>query len=638
MKKSQDDRFTIGVKCAAPDCDRTVLLASSYCTTHKPHRPSSSPGKKPVIPNSKRRLLGAASKLVARKSESILRSGYSNQSSVSRETPRVPESSEKGIHDSQQRYKGKQVAVDEEEEPIPRDKSTQARNRVIQNALETNGKTIAQPGPAKTQPSFLSQSDDKRKDGQPDKERSSVKSGKLPASAFESVARSAGLKQSSDLFKSRSKESRPKLAHQHSKKESNYAAKVSSETRLSAASSRGLPAPDSQKVLESVPSTDLVKKPKSPPETTSQPTEKNTLRDDSIAFLPTESDSPRTPQVLGKRKVYDIGPDVPVEKVAAAKTLPIDVTRAQVEKVASGTQAVSANGGLNDGIDTEGGETIDGILSSGQSIQPNAPGKQIRDSPNGEADVSGLEVGGQDTQVRDETVKQDLVANDEGWDSERRFAFDSNAFDAMIYQQSSINWQPSLPFPPRRSLKGELPRSLLVNPAIHGMHNRSEHWYQKKHREIAARRGRKAWFGKPVERMKWLEAQEVALEEERQKAERNGAPSFRKDPQPKPVQRILDFGDIPEQDLPEDVRNNPGWLKACAFMRQMSRMRQPTQPTQPSQPSQPSQPRQRGKRKGVKKGTLKKPQQRQSSDELAAEELNQALASLVDKGQRREMQ
>lgn len=521
--------------------------------------------------------------------------------------------------------------MDEEEEPIPQDKSTQARNRVIQNALDTNGKTIAQLGPAKTQPPFLSQSDDKIKDGQPGKERSSVKAGKLPASAFESVARSAGLKQSSDLFKSKSKEPRPKLAHQYSK-ESNYAAKVSSETRLSADSSRGLPVPNSQKVLESVPSTNLVKKPKSPPETASQPTEKNTLRDDSIAFLPTESDSPRSPQVLGKRKVYDIGPDVPVEKVAAAKTLPIDVTRAQVEKVASGTQAVSANGGLNDGIDTEDGETIDGILSSGQSIQPNAPGKQIRDSPNGKADVSGLEVGGQDTQVRNETVKQDPVANDEGWDSERRVAFDSNAFDAMIYQQSSINWQPSLPFPPRRSLKGELPRSLLVNPAIHGMHNRSEHWYQKKHREIAARRGRKAWFGKPVERMRWLEAQEVALEEERRKAERNGAPSFRKDPQPKPVQRILDFGDIPEQDLPEDVRNNPGWLKACAFMRQMSRMRQPTQPTQPSQT------RQMGTKKGVKKRTLKKLQQRQSPDELAAEEPDQALTSLVDKGQRRQMQ
>lgn len=634
MKKSQDERFTIGVKCAAPDCDRTVLLASSYCTTHKPHRPSSSLGtSRPAVPNNKRRLLGPASKLVARKSESILRSGYSNQSSVSREPPKSPENTEKGRHGSQQRNTGKQVAVNKKAEQIPRDNSTQARNRVIQNTLDTNGKTIAQHGPTKTQPSFLPQSDDKRKGGHPVDGISSVKAGKLPASAFEAIARSTGSKQSSSLFTSKSKESSHKLAHQYSRKEANYAAKVSSDTRLSADSSRGLPVPGSQKVLESVPSTDLINKPKSPPETSSQPTEKNTLREDSIAFLPTDSDPPRSPQVLGKRKVYNIGPEVPVEKVATAKTLPIDVTRPQVEEVASGTQAVSGYGGLNDGINTEGGETIGGLLSSGKPIQPNAPGKQHRDYPNGKAKVSSLELIGlpsrADIQVRNETVKQDPVANGEGRDIQGRIAFDSKAFDTMIYQQSSIDWQPSLPFPPRRSLKGKGPRFLTLNPAIHGMHNRSEHWYANKQREITARKGRKAWFGKPVERMKWLEAQEIALEEERQMAESNGAPSFRKDPQPKTMQRIVDFGDIPEQDLPEDIRNNPAWLKACAFMRQMS---------QPRQPTQPSQTRQMGKKKGVKKGTLKKLQQRQSPDELAAEEPGQASTSLVDRGQRRQMQ
>ncbi|KAJ3463024.1 hypothetical protein MRS44_007810 [Fusarium solani] len=152
-------------------------------------------------------------------------------------------------------------------------------------------------------------------------------------------------------------------------------------------------------------------------------------------------------------------------------------------------------------------------------------------------------------------------------------AFDSAAFDACIYRQSDLRPPPGVVIPSRQTRKAkassEEPRLFLpVNPAIHRMHNRSEDWYKKKCQEIKRRPRRKAWFGKVLQRQRWLNAREAKLDEECEQARLAGKdPPFRP-PQPRTHKRILDFGDVPEEELPDDVRNNPAWLKACAWHRE----------------------------------------------------------------------
>ncbi|RSL44127.1 hypothetical protein CEP53_011368 [Fusarium sp. AF-6] len=158
-------------------------------------------------------------------------------------------------------------------------------------------------------------------------------------------------------------------------------------------------------------------------------------------------------------------------------------------------------------------------------------------------------------------------------------SFDSAAFDECIYRQSDLRPPPGVVIPSRATRKSkakakakassEEPRLFLpVNPAIHKMHNRSEDWYKKKCQEIKHRPRRKAWFGKVLERQRWLNAMEAKLDEECRQARLAGKePPFRP-PQPRTHKRILDFGDVPEEELPEDVRNNPAWLKACAWHRE----------------------------------------------------------------------
>ncbi|KAL6807140.1 hypothetical protein GGI42DRAFT_268772 [Trichoderma sp. SZMC 28013] len=150
--------------------------------------------------------------------------------------------------------------------------------------------------------------------------------------------------------------------------------------------------------------------------------------------------------------------------------------------------------------------------------------------------------------------------------------FDSEAFDTMIYRQSTLRPPPgvSVQAPPRPKTPVQQPpiedrgQYLPINPAIHYPYNRSEEWYKEKAVAIQARRGRKAWFGKVIERRRWLRAKEKAEDE------RNAATPkpTRIDPQPWSYDRIIDFGDVPEEELPEDVLQNPAWVKACAWHRE----------------------------------------------------------------------
>ncbi|KAM0552580.1 hypothetical protein ACHAPJ_007909 [Fusarium lateritium] len=150
--------------------------------------------------------------------------------------------------------------------------------------------------------------------------------------------------------------------------------------------------------------------------------------------------------------------------------------------------------------------------------------------------------------------------------------FDSAAFDSLIYRQSNL--RPPAGVGVRRTVGKGLASSegkqlfLPVNPAIHKMHKRSQTWYRKKCEEIRRRPGRKAWFGKVVERRRWIQDEEVKLEKQRQQAQFAGTMPPFKQPQPLGVKRVLDFGDVPEEELPDYVRKNPAWLKACAWHRE----------------------------------------------------------------------
>lgn len=154
----------------------------------------------------------------------------------------------------------------------------------------------------------------------------------------------------------------------------------------------------------------------------------------------------------------------------------------------------------------------------------------------------------------------------------RAHIFDSEAFDNMIYRQSTLRPPPgvSVQAPPRPKTPVQ-PSSiedrgqfLAINPAIHYPYKRSEEWYKEKALAIQARRGRKAWFGKVIERRRWLRAKEKA-EDERNAATQKPT---RIDPQPWSYDRIIDFGDVPEEELPDDVLQNPAWVKACAWHRE----------------------------------------------------------------------
>jgi hypothetical protein len=151
--------------------------------------------------------------------------------------------------------------------------------------------------------------------------------------------------------------------------------------------------------------------------------------------------------------------------------------------------------------------------------------------------------------------------------------FDSDAFDSLIYRQSKLRPPITVLISSHAYQRGLAIYAgervfLPVNPAIHGMHKRSRVWYKKKCEEIRKRPGRKAWFGKVMARKRWLQSVEMKLEKERQQAQLTGTAPPYKPPEPRSVKRILDFGDVPEEELPAYVKENSAWLKACAWHRE----------------------------------------------------------------------
>ncbi|SPN97475.1 uncharacterized protein DNG_00989 [Cephalotrichum gorgonifer] len=97
-----------------------------------------------------------------------------------------------------------------------------------------------------------------------------------------------------------------------------------------------------------------------------------------------------------------------------------------------------------------------------------------------------------------------------------------------------------------------------MDPRIHWTHKRSEEWHRKKEEEIMFRGTRKENFGKAVERMQAKRLQEALVRQA------TSAHPARKDSE---FGRHVDFGDVPESELPDIVKSNPEWLRATAWMR-----------------------------------------------------------------------
>ncbi|KAG5992108.1 hypothetical protein E4U52_003085 [Claviceps spartinae] len=162
--------------------------------------------------------------------------------------------------------------------------------------------------------------------------------------------------------------------------------------------------------------------------------------------------------------------------------------------------------------------------------------------------------------------------------------------DAAIYGQPGAARPPSGVQIPRRQSRPDKSRPeekklyVYANPAIHLMHRKSAAWYERKVSEIESRPGRKYWFGDVSGRLRWLQdcAEEREQERERERKAREGPRRGkgkavlpqRRDAQPWVCSRALDFGDVPEHELPDYVQQNPAWLKACEFFRQAQERRE----------------------------------------------------------------
>ncbi|KAG6076859.1 hypothetical protein E4U16_002546 [Claviceps sp. LM84 group G4] len=162
--------------------------------------------------------------------------------------------------------------------------------------------------------------------------------------------------------------------------------------------------------------------------------------------------------------------------------------------------------------------------------------------------------------------------------------------DAAIYGQPGAARPPSGVQVPRRHSRPNKSRPeekrlyIYANPAIHLMHRKSAAWYERKVSEIECRPGRKYWFGDVSGRLRWLQAcaEEREQEHERERKAREGPRKGkgktvlpqRRDAQPWVCSRALDFGDVPEHELPDYVQQNPAWLKACEFFRQAQERRE----------------------------------------------------------------
>ncbi|KAM0276214.1 hypothetical protein ACHAQH_006978 [Verticillium albo-atrum] len=85
--------------------------------------------------------------------------------------------------------------------------------------------------------------------------------------------------------------------------------------------------------------------------------------------------------------------------------------------------------------------------------------------------------------------------------------------------------------------------------------------------EIKGRGGKKANFGRAAQRRRDLRLQAEARTRVEEAAIAGGRAPPRQLPEPWTYSRPVDFGDIPESELPDHVKANPSWVRACRWMR-----------------------------------------------------------------------
>ncbi|ODA81419.1 hypothetical protein RJ55_04384 [Drechmeria coniospora] len=164
-------------------------------------------------------------------------------------------------------------------------------------------------------------------------------------------------------------------------------------------------------------------------------------------------------------------------------------------------------------------------------------------------------------------TERSIICREKHYDSR---VLDAAAFDSALYRQHGVRKPTCVSISTSQQLS--VPSSsedrmyAHANPFIHLTHNRSEEWYEAKSQEIRSRGRRKDWFGKVVERQRWLH-------KKRQSASCKGDYSLRLEPQPWTFNRPLDFGDVPQSELPDMVQQNPAWLEACAWFRENEQIR-----------------------------------------------------------------
>ncbi|KAH6710058.1 hypothetical protein EV126DRAFT_12849 [Verticillium dahliae] len=147
-------------------------------------------------------------------------------------------------------------------------------------------------------------------------------------------------------------------------------------------------------------------------------------------------------------------------------------------------------------------------------------------------------------------------------------AFDQTAFDAEVYAQGRDATSPAPQQPAADRLPEESDRlHLALDPRIHWPLRWTEEWYDAKMAEIRARGGRKAQFGRAAQRRRDLRRQAEARMRADKAALALGQPLRRHPPAPWTHSRPVDFGDVAESELPDYVKANPSWLRACEWMR-----------------------------------------------------------------------
>lgn len=552
LQMNLQERWNIGGRCAHPECNRYVLLDASYCNTHKAVQEAMDTRiSAPVdLKNHRKRLGGSGARFVAKKSENVLRSSSSSHSSISQQSPRSPEITTQSLHGIHP-----QKAVKCPTSGILVKPCLDGR-ALIPTQAEVGQKI----GPADDQSSLRDVSSSETEDRvlSSENHKDDANDGMDQAESSHDVETLVIRPLATKALETEPRKATPdKDLQQKTRRHSPISIKLNEQLPH-------IQPPQDDPLVQRFQQGVILKKPYQVSSMRNRPVNgfgEHRLPSTKMASSVTgkifgcnhsESSNPARPHITkvlpvpSKRKISEISCDLSENSLRGATT-----SRSTKDVVAT---HVLSNGKLT------------------ATQQPVHLSKQFRlgmKSCNGNHnDVSQVK-----GPPGPDMIKPQPRQPVKRYRKARQSKFDSAAFDTMIYKQSNLRPPATVRVQPRSPAKATTSSegkriAVPVNPAIHGMHNRSEEWYRRKKKEVEKRGGRKAWFGKAVERMHSLRSQKTAEEEVQKQAREKSIIPPRQDPQPWSHRRVLDFGDVEAEDLPDDVKENSSWLSACAWMRQ----------------------------------------------------------------------